>query len=450
MRKLWWGLVTFVCSSLASADPLPPERVVNRVSITMTGKIAGVAQVETFKRDIAARGYSEAYRRLVRGYFNDPGYAKSMEQLHSTFWRIDEPAPSKHAAFVVTQDRPYDEIYSRDYIYADLSAGTVYQSLDAKVVGDFPLNPGVWQRVPLEAGEPRFRGFFSSPEFLRVYPDTPSNVNRKRSNQVFRIAFCQTLTNTPFAGSFNHPTLAGLAPDDHGTNPECIGCHRRLDPMARFMDHWLPPTVDGLYAEYDPDRPSLGTVHLGGPIGMDRSYRGAGDGELGKIIIKQPEYQSCVADLAWSWAFGRAVPLDDSTRADLVSVFAKTRRFNAVALSVLEHPYFWSDLEAPAINYASVRPLLAVCAGCHAESDKTQFDPAVYPFVADGAANFRLLKSVWGAINHDTRYKPMPLPPRPKLAAETLDTIRGWIVRGARDDHGSSTLTDDQIEEILQ
>jgi hypothetical protein len=449
------GLLATIVPELGSAqkepNPLPAERLVNKISMVTTGRPASKSTIARFYDAVTAdpNDFQNLYTQLIDEHLARPEYSTTIEHLHALWWRISFGTVAKHAGYVVATDRSYEEIYVRDYIYADSTIAPVYRQLRARTLTDLPTMPGEVRKVPLSRDELRFRGLFGSPEFLYVYPDTPTNVNRKRSSQVFRIAFCETLSNNSAELNKIHALLEPLD-DEHGQNPDCMGCHRRLDPMARFFDHWLPPNLDNYFASYDPTRPSHGKVYLGGTSGMEREYPGSGDGDLGAIVIQQPEFSACVANLAWQYAFGREVALDDGTRSQLVATYERTKRFNSIVKASLLHPYFWSDTVAPELNYSNIGPIFLGCSGCHARTSGTQFDPSTYPFKSDPTANFNLIRRIWGAINHYSGYRPMPDAPRPKLPQESLDTIRTWISHGGQDAAGTKTLSEDQVEEILQ
>jgi hypothetical protein len=442
-----FGLIASNAASAAEPAPLSARTLANKLAFVTVGHPASPAEITRFEREIAENsgGFTGAYNDLISRYLADSDYAHAVERSHTVWWRLSTGSAAQHAAYVVTHNLPYSEVYSRNYLYTDGSMTTIYDQMGAKVLGDLPDQPGDFRKLPLMSDEPRFRGFFGSPEFLRIYPDTESNVNRKRANQVFRIAFCETVSNASAVA----PPVETFA-DEHGQNPDCMGCHRRLDPVARFFDRWRPPTLDGFYAEYDPTRADAGKVFLGGPIGMERSIDGIGDGGLGAIIVRQPEFGQCVANLAWNFVFGKEVVLDAATKAKLVAEYDRSKQFNPMVIAALKHQYFWSDAEIPSVKFDSVSPLLTTCAQCHVNSSMTRFDPANYPFRTDPTENFAFLRRFWGAVNRYSGYRPMPDLPRPKLDQDALDLMRSWILAGARDIRDNVTLTEVQIEELLQ
>lgn len=436
------------------ASPLPPTQLVNKIALTLTGKPASESEIVAFRTLVQASPaqFMKYYENLVQSYLKRKEYADVMERQHAFWWHLPGGSSAKHAGFVVSSDSPYREIFVRDYIFVDASSAANYSAFDIKTTGGMPTDPGVFQKVFLNPDEKRFRGLFGTPEFLATYPDTLSNKNRKRSSQAFRIGFCEALANIKDEPGKLHERNLGLRfdDDDHGHNPDCIGCHRRLDPMARFFDQWLPPRIDGALPEYDGSRPSAGTVFLGGRNGMTRGIAGIADADLGAIVVAQPEFNRCVAKLAWQFIFGSDVPLDAESADSLTKLFSESGRFNTVVFNALLHPYFWSDEEPPPLGYEYVKEQFRDCGGCHVYSAKVPFDPDKYPFATDRKENFQLIKRIWGALNHSPGLRPMPEAPRPKLEPEQLDVLRSWIAQGAHDEGGNRSLLDSEIEEIFE
>ncbi len=432
------------------AAPLAPERLLDKLSLQLRGRFATPSEKQEFKAELQhdPEHFLDLYGSWIDRWLEDPAYAKQIAQLHKVWWRVPAETTAQLAGDVVAQNRPYSEIYVRDYLYADATTSSAYQALGAKTLADLPFDSPEPVYVPLAPEETRFRGFFASLEFLSTYPDTDTNKNRKRSSQVFRIGFCETLQNVG-AKAFT-PALSELPPDPHGTNPDCIGCHRRLDPMARFFDRWRPALMMGGLPAFDQEQAAQGQVHVGGPLGMDRGLPGVTDAALGAIVVKQPEFAGCVAKLAWQYAFGSSVAMQQADLNDLTQLYQGTERMNPLVKKVLLHPYFWSDAEIPPLRFEDIKPALKNCGSCHANARGTRFDPEHYPFRADPAANVSLLKRIWKSVNRYPGVRPMPELPQPRLPIETLDALRSWISRGAELEAGHPTLTPEDVEAILE
>jgi hypothetical protein len=311
-----------------------------------------------------------------------------------------------------------------------------------------PTEPGDWRPVRLAAGETRYRSVLGELDFLNRFPDTPTNRNRARANYVFKTFLCETLAPT---AQLEEKHRFAEDDDPHGTNPDCIGCHYRLDPLARFFDHWRPPYPNTTTTWYDASQPAAGNLILRGADGSRTEHSGAGDADLARILQNEPRVSACLATKVWEMLLGPGVKLEADTAAGLVQAFAARQNFKDVVRQAAMHPYFWSTAEAPPLKYDDVKPLFLVCKDCHGPdgSARTQIDPESYPFAADPAANAALLGRIWGAINHAPGFKPMPKAPIPALPADSLAKIRDWVAAGANDTNLQRTLTDDQIREVL-
>lgn len=445
-------LCSFAAVSMAETQQTPPplhtDRLLDKLSVQLRGRTASPEEKKAFKSAIveAPENFESIYSQQIDRMMQDPGYAKSIARLHSVWWRIPFGSVAHHAGEIVAQNRSYKEIFQRDYIYVDAQQAQSYRSLGVQTSADLPLDSRAPVYVPLAPEEQRFRGLFSSLEFLTAYPDTETNVNRKRSSQVFRIAFCETLQNL----SLERRHEEFRSEDPHGSQPDCVGCHRRLDPMARFFDQWGPPIVGAALPVYDAFQASEGTVYLGGALGMNRAFPGVADKDLGAIVIAQPEFASCLARLSWQYAFGTSVAPPADLIDQLASQYKQSERMSPMIKTVLQHPYFWSQAEAPPLRYDDVKGLLKNCGSCHAQARGTRFDPNSYPFLPEPEANAALLARIWQAINHGPGVRPMPEAPQPRLPVESIEMLRNWISRGAEATAGQPSLNDEQVEAILE
>jgi hypothetical protein len=360
-----------------------------------------------------------------------------IEAANAVWWRIPQGGPSTRLArHVVTLDRPYDELLVKDYAYLDGEEAQFAAQQGLMTDAAMPGAGDDYTEVPLAAAEWRYRSVFSNRDFLDTFPDTPTNRNRKRANQVFHSFLCETLA--PAANTHKKDD------DPHGSDPACIGCHYRLDPMARFFDHWRPPVVAGLSTYFDPTPTAAGAL-VWAP---GQQVAGAGESDLGAILKDRPEWRQCVARRSWEFVYGAGTRLDPETLAKVTSDFeASGRKLKAAVRAAVLHPYFWSTAEPAPTNFADVSTVVKQC-GCH-NRQVPHLGPDTFPFDPDRAVNAQTIKRLWHAVNGHTGYKRMPPDPRPALPGEHIAILRDWIQNGARDAALAPTLTDAEIEEIL-
>ena len=187
--------------------------------------------------------------------------------------------------------------------------------------------------------ERRFRSVIGEFDFLNRFPDTNSNQNRKRSNVVFQTFLCETLSaadipdipalksRTDLKAEAQDLLAAG---DPHGSDPNCIGCHYRLDPMARFFDSWRPPYPGSLLAVYDPQQKASGTLVERNADGSIRRSSGQGDTDLASLLSTSPNVHACIAKKVWEFVQGTGVRLDPVFGAELVDIYRHTDSLRSV------------------------------------------------------------------------------------------------------------------------
>jgi mono/diheme cytochrome c family protein len=449
-------------------EPLPPAQILQRLSLKLKGVVPTAAETANFTAALQAHPdqFAAIYGAVVDSYMAAPEFRRMVQQLHSIWWGLQPGESTSLAGYIVANDHPYSELFVKDYVFLDGSLAPAYSQTGIATAEPLPSEPGDWRAVRLAPAETRFRSMLSNFDFLNTYPDTPTNKNRKRAKEIFHIFLCETLAPTDPQDHPTPPALLAAAPvdsgspvdppDPHGTDPNCVGCHYRLDPLARFFDHWRPPFANSTTAWFDPTQAAAGMLILPLPDGTHSKVPGVAESDLGKILLAEPRVTQCTVSTAWRFLLGQGVQLSAADGAALVQALTARQNYKDLIKKVVMHPYFWSTEEPPPLKFADMRSAFQVCTQCHSQGGGLDpaFDPGTYPFLPDPAANEALLVRIWGAINHSPGYLPMPEPPAPNvpaqpLPADTLAQLREWISAGAYTDGGQSTLTDAQIEEVL-
>jgi hypothetical protein len=439
-----WTLAT---ASAQAATPLPPAPVLNKISLIIRGRAPLRAESEAFSRAAAGdeAAFLKAYGERLDAYFRDPGFANQVEAYHQVWWHMPSGESTHLASYIVTQDRPYREIFVKDYLY--LAGGNVLSNFNYVSVAPLTATPlpalgESYQVIRLSPDEPRFRSIFSNIDFLQRFPDTATNSNRKRANHIFRTFLCENLTNVVLPGA----KIPVSGP--HGSSPECLGCHTRLDPMARFFDQWPPYDQDQLMS-HDGSRPAIGSLVVKGPDGSAQATTGTTESALGVFLSQSPQVQQCLVQKIWEFAAGPNTRLEDSAKAELVATLQRTGSFKSTLKQAFLHPYLWST-EAPSpLNFADVAPSLQGCATCHAKEQAPFFDAEHYPFSQNPDENRTLLRRIYGAATNVAGYVRMPPGTQPSLPSESLAKLRDWIGAGALDAHLQATINDADSKEIL-
>lgn len=443
--------------ALADSTPIGAGDLLQKLSLRLRGTVPTPAETSLFTARIAAEPdhFQAIYDEQIATYLASPEFHGVAENLHAVWWRLPKGETTRFVADLVMQDRPYWEIFDRDYVYLDGAAALKYAAVDIKVEGVLPSVNGDWRYVRLADDETRFRSVLSDLDVLNRFPDTPTNRNRARANNIFRTFLCESLTpSTPIPDSEPITDVGPTTFDDdqHGSDPDCMGCHYRLDPLARFFDQWRPPFPDSAVTWFDGSQEAKGKLVVRPEGAAPRIGRGTTESELALILKDEPAVHQCVVKRAWDFVFGTGIKLVEADEKRLLQVFDQRASYKDMLAEVLHHPYFWSTDEAPALRFADVKTHFSGCGGsCHKIGGSIQpaFDPQVYPFDADPIKNVALLTQIWGAINHAAGYTPMPRTPRPKLPSESLQQVRDWISVSAQDNTGHETLTDAQIREVF-
>lgn len=441
-------LATLLVSAPAVAQPLPADQALMKLSMKLRGHGPTLAEKTAFRTAAAGdeQVFLGALSEKVSEYLESEEFAAVIETAHSVWWRIAPGASSKLARFIVTNDRSYDELLVKDYVYFNGVDALRAARQGIQTDGALPNQYEDYQVVPLAAGEARYRSVFSNFDFLNTFPDTATNKNRKRANQIFHSFMCETLSpGTKHAALVKSQEQALDSDDPHGSDPACIGCHYRLDPMARFFDQWRPALFPGLDSYFDPTLPAAGQVVLEGGGG---AFPGAGESGLGAVLKERVEWRQCVSRRVWEFVYGAGARVEAAALADVMADFDQSgRRLKAAVRAAVLHPYFWSTAEPVPINFADVSPIMRQC-GCHG-GQAPHLGPNNYPWSADHVENAATVKRLWHAVNGHASYKKMPPGDRPALPPESIATLRAWIQAGARDMSMTPSLSDAEAEEIL-
>ena len=167
--------------------------------------------------------------------------------------------PMKLIEYIVSNDRPFTEIVTADYImvtpYTSRGYG-IYEELKPKFKN--PEDPLEYIPVKLKALVGRNKaddqesatgfyphaGILSTFQYMKRYPTTETNRNRLRARMYFQqflgidvLELAARVTDAAAASSkYQIPTMQA---------PECVVCHKTLDPVAGlFQDYWK---FEGVY-----------------------------------------------------------------------------------------------------------------------------------------------------------------------------------------------------------
>lgn len=438
----------------AAAEPTPIEaaQLLKKLSLRLKHSLPSREETQAFQR--ALREYPDQFDKIyderIEAYLSGSEFSDVVESFHSIWWRLLPAESTRLARYIVAEDRPYSEVFQHNYLVINGQNAPRYQRQGIATDGALPSGSDDWRVLRLKDDETRFRSVLGSLDFLDTYPDTPTNRNRKRANYVFSTFLCESLAPS------DPDSKATLRDDPHGSNPNCIGCHYRLDPLARFFDRWRPPSASSVLTWYDEGEAAKGKLIVKPAEGGRFDYEGTGEGELSQILSKEPRVHACVAKKVWETFVGSAIKLDNSSAMELTKAFKTRDNFKDLVRAAVHHPYFWSNERPPALTFNDVKASFKICSTCHSSQGSTfpRFDPAAYPFATVASENAQLLRDIYAAITHQPDYSPMPKSPAPgvpaqALSVEQLSAIREWIYNGALDSAGRPTLSETEKQEVL-
>lgn len=330
---------------------LSPAGHLTRASMALRGMKPSVEELAAVTAD------PSAIAGIVDGYLASGAFGKVVRDLHneSLLARVDyfyypagfqpvgplangdiyglnrslEESALRLIEHVVTNDRPYSEIVTADYMMANADVATVWGNLD--VTGTD------WQVTHWKDDRPK-AGILSDPWVFTRYQSTPSNKGRGRANAISKALLCYDFLSrdVEIDSSIN---LADPAVVDDAVvkNSACASCHQTLDPLASFFQDYFPLVVPQQLTDY----PFAKNFPIDGSPGqfIDFYYKGLGD--FYYTDMREPGY------------FGKSA----STVEDLGARIAEDPRFSRCAV---EHAYaYFNEVPQDAIDFDRIAALQA-------------------------------------------------------------------------------------------
>lgn len=238
-------------------------------------------------------------------------------------------------------------------------------------------------------------------------------------------------------------SAAEIASESSGSahfKPECVACHRKLDPAEELIagkSNFGAKTVEVVYDDADGNEVRV-------PI-KDFS-------ELNQIVVKQEQYVRCQSERLWAWTIGEDVSLDADRRAQLTKLYADTgAQPRQIMAALVTRPEFTSDesfTQPP--TFSTVSSLLNRCNSCHAKEEDV---PSFTSLPIEDEDHVRWLTKIAKSVNVGNKGVNAKMPK--KGANWTLTeadrlALGRWIWNGARNDQGEPTISDGDRMKILK
>lgn len=315
--------------------------------------------------------------------------------------------------------------------------------------------------------QPNASGAFTTPRFLSRYWNSSINQGRKRSAAVFKIMICDPLfpalerksvaqEESRKALGVTEKELAEIhstnVVNKHATDPACIRCHQRLDPLA-----W---TMRGLEVGIS-ENAFPGRVRFYDEQGKLTNFQVDNFHQAIRTITQQAKYRSCQTNHMLRWIVGHDVRMTDQRRSEIEQNFDRVgRRTNDFISYLLLSPEFLSkpkkqesrvtDPNTPAAlgqaAFEKVVPILNQCLKCHGNS---------YPFIGEREVVWdkSRLADVAYVLDLANDGKSRTMPPRRnqwQTTPEDLAAIKSWIQQGAPNSQGQPVLQPNEITPVLE
>jgi len=294
-------------------------------------------------------------------------------------------------------------------------------------------------------------GFFTTPEFFSRYFNTGTNENRKRAAALYRLLLCDEMkpvilsdahlerellmsTISDLKDGQQQPAPPATVADQHGSQPDCQVCHRKLDPAAKLFSA----------APMSPALKSMSSFFVLG----QQSQSILGLGQWVDAALKTDSAKRCQVRFFWNFVIGKNVPLSEDTMQNLVKVYDSSRENVRVLIEKLilmpEFTMPAQQLEERPVTFGDVRPLLRRCDSCHAGEGHMP-DFASLPIGFQASEHSRWLKKIVKETDLENLGAKAAMPPAKagwKPSTMEYRMLAKWLADGARDERGVPTTNE--------
>ncbi|MED5371559.1 MAG: DUF1592 domain-containing protein [Myxococcota bacterium] len=358
MIALW---LTLACNHAEEPAlvPLDAPRLLRRMSLDLRGTLPSVQELDAVEED------PEQLLVLRDQYLHDPLLEERLVRLFTERWHTriesyyifhtefeqwaDDPSkehpfeasvgeePMRLLAHVVAQDRPWSEVVTADYSFANETLAEIWPvAWEEGQTG--------WQKTTYTDQRP-MAGVLSSNGLWWRYQTTLNSYSRTRSNALTRLLVCDDYS-ARVVDFDNLPPLSDEEALEQAvkTVPTCITCHATLDPLgATLFGFWIS-VQDSAFelGTYHPEREVLGR----GFLEVEPAWYGqpvSGLEELGHTIAADPRFGKCAVQSMTELTLRRSVDpeLDAARLEELQQVYRDEKgHMLAVLAAITETPEY--------------------------------------------------------------------------------------------------------------
>lgn len=476
--------------------PLNEVALLHKLSMSLRGQAPTSEEYKQLKETLSKKTEQEFFSRKAKEYMNTATYRERMVLRLEELFNLKSsssrpflfPGAKEALPFSVTYkqfsatENVFRDIFTKNLSWDFLLNGKSYRlpvvkdviyELDfySNVLGlpsetreffIFPdandvFTPESYKEISFADDDPRIAGVLTSPRFFERYTNTGLNKNRRRAAAVFRIFLCDPMM-AAIPENHDSKSLADLVfPEGeakteteirtsidslHGSQPDCMACHYKLDPLG--LGFRLSPQL--LH-----DEASAGSLVFKKSNGENVTKSGRGIGDIAKHLSEQPEYASCQVEHFWNWFIGTDVPIGKRTRTELVKNFNNVgRRANDFIAYLVSRPEFRmrKSNDPQRAMVVETKNFLKRCDSCHDGVKRATGGQlprfATWP-IGDGSAEqakdwlSKISKSL--DLENQGKNRTMPTKEGFKPTLVELNNLKKWIEQGAPDERGQKMVS---------
>ncbi len=470
-----------------SRGSLTPSARLRKLSVHLRGILPVESEYDALDQAIAAKTTDEFFSAKTSEYLKTPEYIGKMMTRLDQLLRMRTTSDLPEALFNPQSSAPPELVNAEDLLYYEILANNLswdslltrkeymmpdpygftgmvydkdyYQMVVPELLS--PMEPGKlnqinYNRIKFSPTDPRIAGIITTGRFFSRYSTTNVNRNRGRASALFRTFLCDDmravvtpkpgedgdLVNQAFPKPVPDANHASVLDDDpHGSDPNCMSCHYKLDPLGRGF------LTSGSILSEDT---SPGVLTYRRPTGELVSVPGNGLGELAEAIKLQPEYAQCQVMHFWNWFIQGDDPPTVERFAELVKQFdGLGHKTNDFVAFLVNQPEFYRDpnIAPENVTLVQVKNSLQRCTNCHAGVTPSMGKPPIPSFVSmpigSDADHQKWVKDIVKVLDLAGSGENRTMPPATSAwqpSAEELGQIKKWIASGVRDESGKITI----------
>ncbi len=367
--------------------------------------------------------YSPSYQFLnqIQTWMHSPLYKKKLNHWFSEQLGFDRNNQNGYDPLL---NHILDDLVDKNQSWDQLLLAAPTQKKAYQSTSNFNYNSFYRHIDNVVSNDLRVAGILSTSSFYHRYPNSLFNRNRSKAAAVYRIFLCDSMKQiVPSSESLTKSFEQILSlkeekqlkedietltqnKDPHGTQPGCVKCHYKIDPLANAFG-WSVATLPPF------PRPGKLLFHRDGQL---IEIKGNSIRELARAITQTPEYESCQVKKFWKRFIGSNIPLDSKTEKEITRQFnASGRKINNFIQYLVLRPEFRQrkvKIKKTAIeSKKNLQKILKRCDQCHIDDEVnvSAFSPLLENQNKEEVS--LIFKTISSAIDLENRGENASMPP---------------------------------------